>query len=84
MHADAEAHSSHKLCYIFVLICYLFAFITEACVAYDRNTLINIRKGSAVDLETITAHDTFWPPSQTSGTMRHQKWCDREESRDKS
>ncbi len=41
------AGSSHKLLYIFVLICYPFAFITETGIAYDRDTLINIAKGSA-------------------------------------
>ncbi len=72
VHADATASSSCKLRYIFVLISFLFAFITEAHIAFDRNTLIHIRKGSvgiglnAVDHETITAHNIFQPPSQTS------------------
>ncbi len=40
-HADVVTCSSHTLCYIFVSVCYLFAFITEAR-AYDRNILIDI------------------------------------------
>ncbi len=73
-HVDAAASSSHKLHNIFVLISYLFTFITEARIAYDRNTHINIGKGSAgielsaADIETITAHNIFRPPSQTSWT----------------
>ncbi len=59
-----------------VTICYLFTFITEAHIAYDRNTLISIGKESAgiglsaADLETITAHNIFRPPSQIGWTKK--------------
>ena len=33
-----------ELCYIFVLICCLFAFVTGANIAYDRDPLINIEE----------------------------------------
>ncbi len=70
-HADAAASDSLKLCYISVLICYVFHLYywhvlpMEAHITYDRNTLINIGKGSTgfglrlADLETITAHNIF-------------------------
>ncbi len=64
---DAVASSSLKLCYILVLIYYFFTFITEAHITYDRNTLINVGKGSAgiglstADLETITTHNILRP-----------------------
>ncbi len=80
-YADATASSSHKLCNIFVIICYLFAFITGARIVYDKNILINIRKGSvgiglsAADLETITRPDqpdqappkAVWSPQKERG-----------------
>ncbi len=62
------ASSSHKCRYI----CYLFTFITEACIAHDRNTFINIGKGS-VWIEAITAHNIFRPPSRTSWSKRYQE-----------
>lgn len=81
--------SFHKLLYISVLICNLFSILLLnqvlpmiAHIAYDRNTLISLGRGSAgvglstVDLETITAHKIFQPPSQTSWTKHHQKQCD--------
>ncbi len=79
--ADAGVSSSLKLHYILLFIYYFFTFITEAHIIYDRKSLINIRKGttgiglSAMDLEVITAHNVFRPPSQTSQTKRHRKWC---------
>lgn len=50
-----------------VLINYLFALITEAHVAYDRNALISIRKGSA---------GSGW-------TKCYRKWCNCPRSQDK-
>ncbi len=86
--ADTAARSSLKFRHIFGLIGYFFAFITEAHITYDRNTLINLIKGnagvglSAADFEMILRrHDIFQPPSQTSCTKRHHKLCDHPRKR---
>lgn len=71
--SDNGAWRSYELYHILVWICCPLAFVTGACMTYDRGTLINIREGgaenglNAADLETINAHGIFWvqPLSQT-------------------
>ncbi len=63
VHADTTASSSLKRRFIFIFN--FFTFITEACITYDRKTLVNTGRGStgfgisAMDLETITTHNIF-------------------------
>lgn len=49
LHADAAVSCSFNLRYIYDLFFYVFASMpasTEVCIAYDRDALINIGKGS--------------------------------------
>lgn len=34
-----------SLLLVFLIICYVFAFITDDCITYDRSTFISFRKG---------------------------------------
>lgn len=88
--ADAAAGISQKLCYIFVLICYFFAFIAEARITYNRNTLIDFGKESVGNGLNAAGHeaisvDDIQPASQTES---HRKQCNHprkwEESRQQS
>ena len=66
MHADVAAGSFLKFCCIFVFtfffFFFFFFFLTESCISNDRNTIINIGKGSvgtglnAADPETVSAN----------------------------
>ncbi len=47
--ADAAASIFHIFCYILVLICYLFAFITEAHIAYDRKASVSEKEVRVLD-----------------------------------
>lgn len=42
--AHAASSSSLKLHYIFVFICCLFTFLTEACIAYKQIHALTLKK----------------------------------------
>lgn len=68
---NVAASSSLHFCLSLVF----FTFITQACIIYGR-IFLNIGKLQGLKkvlLETITADNMFWLPSQTK---RHHKWCD--------
>ncbi len=87
-HAGVAASSSNKLHYIFVLICYLFAFFYYWSMYYiwQKYTHQCLKKKGrdwikSSGLEIITAHNILWPPSWTSRTKCYQKRWDRPRKR---
>ncbi len=47
MYTDATTGSSFKLDSFFKkFVCYIFGFIADTCITFERNAVISIRKGS--------------------------------------